>query len=1473
MTPSRDARPPDPALAGFHPAVAEWFTRAFGTPTHCQGAAWEAIRSGRHALVAAPTGSGKTLAAFLGALDALVREGLERPLPDATRVLYVSPLKALSNDVQRNLERPLMGIGDCLNESGLPSVAIRAMVRTGDTPASAREAMRRVPPHILVTTPESLYILLTSEGGRRMLATVESVIVDEIHALANSKRGAHLALSLERLEGLTARAPVRIGLSATQKPVEDVARFLVGTRRVDAEGRPCCAIVDTGHVRHRDLAVEVPPSPLEGLMSGEVWGEIYERLLALVAAHRTTLVFVNTRRLAERVAHALSERLGEEHVTSHHGSLAKEQRLDAEQRLKRGELKALVATASLELGIDIGDVDLVCQLGSPHSIAAFLQRVGRSGHAVGGTPKGRLFPLSRDDLVECTALLEAVAGGELDRLRIPEAPLDVLAQQMVAACAGEDWDEAALFERVRGAWSYRALARDTFTACLRMLADGFATRRGRRGAYLHRDAVNARVRARRGARLTAITNGGAIPDNADFDVILEPDGVFLGTLNEDFAIESTPGDIFLLGNSSWRILRVESGKVRVEDAHGLPPNIPFWFGEAPGRSDELSGAVSALRGRVTALLEDPRAAGAEAGRLAAVRALEQSPGLATAAAEQLVEYLAAALAALGTLPDHDTVVFERFFDDSGGMQLVVHSCFGSRINKAWGLALRKRFCRAFNFELQAAANEDTLILSLGETHSFPLADAARFLSPATVRDVLVQALLDAPVFDVRWRWNANISLAVPRFRSGRKVPPQIQRMQAEDLVAVAFPDQIACLENLSGPREIPDHPLVAQTIHDALTEAMDIDGLERLLARIEDGSLAVVARDLTEPSPLAAEILTANPYAFLDDAPAEERRTRAVSARRHVAPEEAHALGRIDPAAIARVCAECAPSFRGADELHETLMIAGCLGWDEVVATEGGEGWLRDLTATRRAARVDVPPADGITAAVAAFAVAAERLEEFRAAHPQACPATALSTPVEYRREGLTRDAAVLELVRARMQCAGPVTPDALASRLALPLSDVILSLGLLEAEGVVLRGRFTAAGAEEWCERRLLARVHRYATRRRRDAVRPVSRSVFMRFLADWQYLSPEARLAGATGLDRVLARLQGVEAPAASWESEVLPARMLDFDPAWLDHLCLAGRAAWLRLPPPQSDTAERGPPHRAFAGTPIALGSRANLALLARPSPGAAPGPLAARVLDVLEQQGACFFDELMAACGGDGPGVEQALVALCAAGHVTSDGFAGLRALIRPRARPVAAVRPSPLADAGRWSRVRVPPRPADPHQARLRELETADRLARLLLERYGVVFKRLTEREGHPVPWRDLLRCLRRMEARGEVRGGRFVDGFSGEQFALDDAAESLALRAREQARAAAGEFLCIAATDPINLTGVITLGERVPARRGNRVLLRDGTPVAARLAQAFNPFVALDAATEWHARALLFGDAPGSPAATHPTLFAAAGPQ
>ncbi len=855
-------------LSPFHPAVANWFARAFDAPTPAQAQAWPAIRAGRDVLIAAPTGSGKTLAAFLAALDDLVRAALAGELPDETRVVYVSPLKALSNDIHRNLEVPLAGIGAQLEALGLPPVEIRSFVRSGDTPQGARASMRRRPPHIVVTTPESLYILLGSESGRHMLASTRSVIVDEIHALAPNKRGVHLALSLERLDALAGRRLTRIGLSATQKPIEEVARFLVGAPRVRPDGAAECIVIDSGHARDRDLAIEVPAAPLEAVMSGEVWQQTYDRLAALIGAHRTTLVFVNTRRMAERAARHLSERIGAESVTAHHGSMAREARLAAEQRLKRGELRALVATASLELGIDIGEVDLVCQLGSPRSIAAFLQRVGRSGHAVAGTPKGRLFPLSRDDLAECAALLDCVRRGELDLLRIPVAPLDVLAQQIVAEVAAREWGEEALYDCLRRAWPYRGLSRAEFDEIVRMLAEGYTTRRGRRGALLHHDAVGGMLRARRGARLTALTSGGTIPDNADYQVVLEPESQMVGTVNEDFAVESLAGDIFQLGNAAYRILRIERGTVRVEDAKGAPPNIPFWLGEAPGRSDALSLGVARLRGAIAERLARDDAS--------VLRWLTGELQLDPAAAQQLADYLGAAWRALGALPTQAAVILERFFDETGGAHLVVHSPYGSRINRAWGLALRKRFCRKFNFELQAAATEDCIVLSLTHAHSFPLEEVGGYLRAASVREVLVQALLAAPMFLTRWRWDAAIALALPRFRGGRKVPPQLQRMEAEDLVAAVFPDQLACAENLAGEREVPDHPLVRQTIRDCLEEAMDIDGLVRLLEAIEAGAVQVLARDLTEPSPLALEVLSARPYAFLDDAPLEERRTQAV---------------------------------------------------------------------------------------------------------------------------------------------------------------------------------------------------------------------------------------------------------------------------------------------------------------------------------------------------------------------------------------------------------------------------------------------------------------------------------------------------------------------------------------------------------------------------------------------------------------------
>jgi ATP-dependent helicase Lhr and Lhr-like helicase len=1430
----------------FHPAVAAWFDRSFAAPTPAQAQAWPAIAADRHVLIAAPTGSGKTLAAFLAAIDGLVRQGLDGGLKDETQVVYVSPLKALSNDIKRNLEIPLAGIRGTLREQGLPEVDIRAWVRTGDTPSGERERMRRRPPHIVVTTPESLYILLGSESGRAMLATTRTVIVDEIHALAPNKRGTHLALSLERLDVLCGRPLPRIGLSATQKPIAAIARFLVGG------GEPC-TIIDTGHRRARDLALELPDSPLEAVMAAEVWEQVYRRLAELIEAHRTTLIFVNTRRMAERATRELSERLGAEHVTAHHGSLAKEARFDAEQRLKHGQLKALVATASLELGIDIGDVDLVCQLGSPRSIASFLQRVGRSGHAVDGMPKGRLFPLSRDELVEGAALLDSVRRGELDQVVIPEQPLDVLAQQIVAEVAARECGEDELYALVRRAWPYRALPREDFSAVVAMLAEGFSTRRGRRGALVHHDAVNHMLRGRRGARLTAVTSGGTIPDNADYSVLLEPESQIIGSVNEDFAVESLAGDIFQLGNNSYRILRVERGTVRVEDAHGLPPTIPFWLGEAPGRSAELSQSVSRLREEIAARLHD------DASGEAARRWLEAEVGLSPAAAAQLVDYLAAGNAALGCLPTFDTIVLERFFDAVGGMQLVIHSPYGSRINRAWGLALRKRFCRKFNFELQAAATEDNIVLSLTTAHSFELGEVARYLNSASVREVLIQALLDAPMFITRWRWVAGVSLALPRFRGGRKVPPQLARMDAEDLIGATFPDQLACAENLVGDREVPDHPLVRQTIADCLTEAMDIDGLERLLARIEAGDIRVVARDLTEPSPLSLEVLSARPYAYLDDAPLEERRTQAVMNRRWLAPEDAAELGRLDPEAIARVQTEAWPDAANADELHDALLWLGVLSEAEAEAGPGWRAWLADLARDRRVAQLHAPNAT--------FWVTAERLPQVQALWPDARLDPAIAAPAAHAEKIWSREEALVELVRGRLEGQGPVTQAALAALFGLPSADIATALAALEVEGFAFRGRFLPVDEDQWCERRLLARIHRYTIKRLRAEIEPVAARDFLRFLLAWQRVAADARMEGPEAIEPVVEQLEGFAAPAGAWESEILPARLAGYDPDWLDDRCLAGRVTWRRLSP-RSGTGNGGERRAApVRSTPIALLLRRNAQFWTARAP-AEEIPLSARaqmVAETIRAHGASFFDELAATTGLLASQVEEALSELVALGLVNSDSFAGLRALLVPSGER----RPGPggrrrrrtvkfgMEDAGRWALARPGRAPADPARP---DPEAVEHVARTLLRRYGVVFWRLLEREADWVPpWRDLLRVYRRLEARGDIRGGRFVAGFSGEQFALPEAVGMLREVRRKQPT---GALVSLSGTDPLNLAGVLTPGPKLAALTGNRLLYRDGLPIAMLAAGEVRFLETLDAASEWEAhKALLRQTAPRRPVA------------
>lgn len=1409
----------------FHPLIARWFDTEFAAPTEAQAEGWPAIALGRDTLIAAPTGSGKTLAAFLSGLDGLLREGLSGALTPFVRLLYISPLKALGNDVEQNLLRPLAGLRALAALEGFELPELRVSVRSGDTPAAMRARQIRLPPHIFITTPESLHILLTSEGGRRALGQVHTVIVDEIHAVAATKRGAHLALSLERLDALVldggSRRPTRVGLSATQRPIETVGRLLVG------HGRAAPVLVDRGHLRALKLSLEVPEEALSGVASNAQMEQVYDRMAALVTSHRSTLIFANTRRLSERTAQKLELRLGVGMVQAHHGALSRKLRLSAEQRLKSGQLRCVVATASLELGIDIGDVDLVIQLGSPRSVSTFLQRVGRSGHAVGAVPEGCLFATTRDQLVELTALLEAVSRGELETLSVPEAPLDVLAQHLVAEVSATERDADFLFALTRRAMPYGAITREAFDAVLHLHADGLGghgAHGGRRFAFLHHDETTGIVRARRGARLASITSGGAIPDRADYQVVLEPEDVVVGTVDEDFAIESMSGDVFILGTQTWRVRRVAAGKIRVEAAPGASPTIPFWVGEAPSRSVTLSAAVGRLRARVEIDLMDSGGGRDTSARHGIASDLVKRLDLTPFAAEQLVDYLATSRLSLGALPTTETLIVERFFDDAGGMQLVLHAPLGTRINRAWGLALRKCFCRTFDFELQASANDDGIVLSLGPQHSFPLETVFDFVRTTNLDRVLTQALLTGGQFTGRFRWVAQISLALPRFSGGRRVPPPIQRMRADDLLAAVFPSAQACQENVTGDLEPPDHPLVNQTLWDCLHDLVDVEGLRALLARIEAGQVRLVCVDATEPSLMSHELLNAMPWAFLDDAPLEERRARAVNLRRGLSPEDAKHLGHLDARAIAAVTAELQFQARDADELHDVLSTFIFLPDADLQPV-----WplLESLVRAGRA----VGHRGGHSTS--------ERRELMYAALPTS---------------GRGDDDAILKLVAAHLEFRGPTSVETLSTYLTIDADAVYAAMVGLESRGAVLRGHFNSAGttgpALEFCDRRVLARIHRLTLANLRREIEPLSATELTRFFFRWQHVDPSTRLQGIGGTAQALAQLQGLEAPIGAWESALLPSRVSSYENSHLDALGYSGEIAWARLCPHQTQAA-------ATKAIPVSLFRRVDLGFLAPPPSPEEETPrhsaTAALLLEHLRTRGPSFHADLIRQLGRLPTELDTALLQLVASGHVTADAFAALRGLLpsqaaqrrngrakRPDSRPSApwfargqAARPG--SAAGRWSAF-LPPDPGDRPDAEGR----AERWVHQLLERWGVVFRDLVSVEPYAPPWRELYPILRRMEARGEVRGGRFVTRFNGEQFALPIAL--LAMRASrrrgEVPETPTPVYLRIAAVDPLNLTGLLTPcvapgvdlpNGRIPAQGDNAILYADGLPIAARL--------------------------------------------
>lgn len=1433
----------------FHPLIWRWFNERFKAPTPPQEKGWPSIAWGRSTLISAPTGSGKTLAAFLWAIDRLIQRGVRGQLDDTTSVVYVSPLKALGNDIAKNLQTPLSEIYRLADTEGILLPGIRVAVRSGDTPANERQSMVRRPPHIVITTPESLYILLTSERSRRFLKTAETVIVDEIHAVAQDKRGAHLALSLERLDDLAQKSLQRIGLSATQKPIEEMAKFLVGTDHVTADGKPDCVVVDVGHQRELDMRVELPDQEMGAIATHEIWAEVYEKIVAQVQSHRTTLVFVNTRRLVERVAHQLSERLGEDKVGAHHGSLSRKSRLAVEEKLRSGELPVVVATASLELGIDIGHVDVVCHIGSARALSVLLQRVGRSGHWIGAVPKGIFYPLTRDDLLECVAGIRAIHQGRLDRLTLSEKPLDILAQQMVATVASltsneksateskkqsEGLSEESLWRLVRRAYPYRTVTPEEFEDLLRILSDGLSTRRGRRSAYIHRDQIHGMLRARRGARLTAITNGGAIPDTADYDVVEFPDETFVGKVNEDFAIESLAGDIFLLGNRSWRIRRIGAGKVWVEDAQGLPPNIPFWLGEAPARTRELSAAVSDLRREVANRLGDP----AEAKLW-----LREEIRLSESAVDQIVNYVKETLAVLGAVPTQNQIVAERFFDEAGGMQLVIHSPFGGRINRAWGMALRKRFCVNFDRELQAAATDDGIVISLVEQHSFPLKDVFEMLRPSILERDLTQAVLPSPFFTNRWRWNVTRALAVMRHSGGKKVPVALQRIRAEDLLAAVFPEQVMCQDNRVGPIEVPDHPLVKETLRDCLHLAMDLDGLQEILDLMERGEIRTTAVDTPAPSPMAHEILNANPYAFLDDAPLEERRARAVSLRR-VDPWMDGELGRLDPDAIKEVSDQAWPRPRDRDELHDFLLGIYLLPVNERVEWR----FLAEQLIEAGRATVFVWRSDPDAQIRRAY-VATERLDVVKNLIPEGRAEPPVSLPPRVHSEIVPEEEALRKIVGGWLEAIGPTTVRELSAKLGFAPRKIEAALLGLEASGIVLRGQYTGKEGpkdeEEWCDRVLLARIHRLTLGRLRKEIETVSPADFMKFLLAWQHVAPKSQLRGRDGVLKVIRQLQGLELPAPAWEQHILPVRVKDYDPSDLENLCLSGLITWgrLKLNATSPEENDRSGPLRKKRRKPQVPPRNAPIAFLLRDElehflDGAAPpweeatalSPMAREVAQYLEQRGASFLSDIARGTGLLKVKAEEALWQLVAHGYATGDGIAGLRVLLTPetkrqgrrRLRLIAGGRAAErLMPVGRWSlwRSRNDSLPVEAEK-------TLEHGARQLLWRYGVVFRDLLAREPNAPSWRVLLQIYRRLEARGEIRGGRFVNGFVGEQFALPEAVDMLRAERRSEEHT---EPILVSSADPLNMVGILSPGTRISPYSNQVVAYRDGVPIDSGL--------------------------------------------
>ncbi len=1385
-----------PELRAFAPWVQKWFGQRFGQPTLAQALGWPPIIAHENALLLAPTGSGKTLAAFLWGIDSIYRELGEGTAGQGVRLLYVSPLKALSNDIERNLREPLAGVRAAAAAMDEHLPALHTAVRTGDTPNSARVRMTKQPPHILITTPESLYLMLTSRHAGRMFSGLRTVIVDEIHSLAGNKRGVHLALSLERLERVAGGPVQRIGLSATQRPMEEIARFLGGqiwagkgeTRRLTP--RPV-TIIDAGWKKSIDLQVVTVVPNFGALPDTSIWPSVVEKVVELIRAHRTTLIFANSRRLAERFSELLNQHFGPGVIRAHHGSMSKEVRHELEQALKDGRLPALVGTSSLELGIDIGSVDLVVQLQSPKGVTQGLQRVGRSGHLVGQTSVGRIFATFPEDLMESAVIARQMLVGEVEPTHTPRLCLDVLAQQIVAAVATENWEAKALWDLFRQAYPYQELTWKLFSSVLEMMSGRYPAETFRElRARIGWDRVNGRLAALPGSSRLALTSGGTIPDTGAFGVYL-PDGTTkIGELDEEFVFESREGEVFTLGTHTWRAERITDDRVIVSDASGAMPRLPFWRGEYPWRNFEVGLAHGRFRREVAARLDDPDA----------MEWLQQDHRLDERSARNVLMYVRGQVETLGAISSDETVILELFHDSLGDPRLVIHSPFGGRVNGAWALALAGVMRSQLGFEAEVKVDDDGILLRFPDAEADPPLERVASLTAGEARERIMAELPGSAAFGAQFRRNAARALLLPGLGGRRRTPFWLQRLRARDLLAVV--------------RGMQDFPIVTETVRDCLRDVFDLEHLEQVLRGIEQGRIEVVAAETISPSPLARGLLAdfIMTYMYSWDAPKAEKQMHALALSQEMLDEvleQPTGLSELlQPEALEALEARLqhrATGFRArsAEELAQTLLMLGDLSTAEIhERSEGDAGaWLAELARDGRVVEIEIPTASG----PARRWVATESADAYRAAF-------------ERRDTGAgEREEASGEILRWFMRTHGPATAADIDRRYAFDDEWLRQELEELVRGRALLRGQFTRGAADvQWADRENLRELHRRSLAVLRRQVEPVSLFTYTDFLTRYQHLHPAHRASGSEGLRQVLDQLRGFRLPAGMWERESLPERVNGYAPELLDEQCESGDFVWIG----QGSRDHLARAQAAF----IRRGEGSRLYGEAEPETELSPN--ARQILEFMKEEGACFRQDVERVLGLTPTRVQEGLIDLGLAGFVTNDNFGALRNLLGHRLpqmrRPLSALEgelsarahervrrmPTPMAirDAkrvvrarlravrpleGRWSLVRRTAswgRPVEP-------VEQVEAWARLLLLRYGILLRHCLAGEECPWTWSELYHWLQRMEMRGEVRRGYFVEGLPGAQFGLPEAVESL----RDWQRQRDDEIIVLNACDPANV--------------------------------------------------------------------------